>query len=147
MSKSRSGFGTGFIIITRQSLNPSSQLPNEILKPSFLGFQMEQNLELSNQLLKQVLSTNQLPDKLIQQLKDAAESAKQFSYSPYSKFRVGAALLTKQGQIILGCNVENASYGGTICAERTAFVKAIVALLIVKRDHRIYRHCSDYRCR
>lgn len=55
----------------------------------------------------------------------AAIQAKEFAYSRYSKFRVGAALLTVDGQIIKGCNVENASYGGTICAERTAFVKAV----------------------
>ncbi|KAG0287325.1 hypothetical protein BGZ96_008778, partial [Linnemannia gamsii] len=48
-----------------------------------------------------------------------------FSYSPYSKFRVGAALRTVDGKIYQGCNVENASYGGAICAERTAFVKAV----------------------
>ncbi|KAJ3222771.1 hypothetical protein HK099_001939 [Clydaea vesicula] len=54
-----------------------------------------------------------------------AQKAKQNSYSPYSKFRVGAALLTKSNKIYTGCNVENASYGGTICAERTAFVKAV----------------------
>lgn len=51
--------------------------------------------------------------------------AREFSYSPYSKFRVGAALLSKTGNLYLGCNVENASYGGAICAERTAFVKAV----------------------
>ncbi|MBR5128749.1 MAG: cytidine deaminase [Firmicutes bacterium] len=47
------------------------------------------------------------------------------SYAPFSKFRVGAALLTKKGKLYTGINVENSSYGGTICAERTAFVKAI----------------------
>ena len=47
------------------------------------------------------------------------------SYSPFSKFRVGAALLTKSGEIITGVNIENSSLGATICAERTAFVKAI----------------------
>lgn len=47
------------------------------------------------------------------------------SYAPFSKFRVGAALLAKNGQVFTGCNVENSSFGGTICAERTAFVKAI----------------------
>jgi len=60
-------------------------------------------------------------ERLIQ----AAIEAKNGSYSPYSKFRVGAALLTKDGQIIKGANVENASYGGAICAERTAIVKAV----------------------
>ncbi len=47
------------------------------------------------------------------------------SYAPFSNFRVGAALLTEDGHIFTGCNVENSSFGGTICAERTAFVKAI----------------------
>ena len=47
------------------------------------------------------------------------------SYSPFSKFRVGAALLTKSGEIVTGVNIENSSLGATICAERTAFVKAI----------------------
>ena len=51
--------------------------------------------------------------------------AKEHSHSPYSKFRVGAALLTDTGEIIDGCNVENASYGLSICAERTALVKAV----------------------
>lgn len=52
-------------------------------------------------------------------------NAKEHSHSPYSKFRVGAALLTDTGEIIDGCNVENASYGLSICAERTALVKAV----------------------
>ncbi len=51
--------------------------------------------------------------------------AREHSYSPYSGFSVGAALLRKDGSILHGCNVENASYGGTICAERTAIVKSV----------------------
>ena len=47
------------------------------------------------------------------------------SYAPFSKFRVGAALLAKDGRIFTGCNVENSSFGGTICAERTAFFRAV----------------------
>ncbi len=53
-----------------------------------------------------------------------AASAKQHSYSPYSKFRVGAAVLTDDGVIFSGCNVENASYGLSICAERNAIFQA-----------------------
>ena len=47
------------------------------------------------------------------------------AYAPFSKFKVGAALLGKDGKVYTGVNVENSSFGGTICAERTAFVKAI----------------------
>ena len=57
-------------------------------------------------------------------IEKAAEAAK-IAYSPYSKYHVGAALLTKSGEIFTGCNVENASYGATNCAERTAFFKAV----------------------
>jgi len=47
------------------------------------------------------------------------------SYSPYSKFAVGAALLTENGNLYTGCNIESAAYSATICAERTALVKAV----------------------
>jgi len=54
-----------------------------------------------------------------------AKEAMKNSYSPYSKFAVGSALLTKSGKVYLGCNIENASYGATNCAERTALFKAV----------------------
>ena len=54
-----------------------------------------------------------------------AVAAQQFAHAPYSNYQVGAALLAESGKIFTGCNVENASYGLSICAERTAIVKAI----------------------
>jgi len=55
----------------------------------------------------------------------AAQAARARSYSPYSHYAVGAAVLTRSEQIFTGCNIENASYGATVCAERVAIWKAI----------------------
>ena len=59
------------------------------------------------------------------QLLEAAKEAKKYSYAPYSNFHVGAALYCKDGSIYTGCNIENAAFTPTNCAERTAFFKAV----------------------
>lgn len=59
--------------------------------------------------------------ELVRLAKEAMENA----YAPYSHFKVGAALLAKDGRVFMGCNIENASYGATNCAERTAIFKAV----------------------
>ena len=66
-----------------------------------------------------------LTNETINELIEKAIYGQSFSYSPYSSFRVGAALLSKDGRIYTGCNIENAAYSPTNCAERTAFFKAI----------------------
>jgi cytidine deaminase len=66
-----------------------------------------------------------LSDNLLQEMIRQARRASQRAYCPYSRFRVGAAALTSEGKIFAGCNVENASYGLTICAERSAIFRAI----------------------
>lgn len=91
-------------------------------------------------------------DKNLADLIDAARSVLDRSYSPYSKFRVAAAVLTNRGNIYTGVNVENASYGLTICAERTALVKAISegerefeALVVVADTERPISPCGACR--
>lgn len=60
-----------------------------------------------------------------EQIVSMAKNAMQYSYSPYSGYKVGAALLCKDGSVYTGCNIENAGYSSTNCAERTAFFKAV----------------------
>ena len=66
-----------------------------------------------------------LTQETIKELIVRAIEARKKSYSPYSRYQVGAALLTANGRIITGCNIENAAYTPTNCAERTAFFKAV----------------------
>lgn len=63
--------------------------------------------------------------KQIEEMIELAIRQMEFSYAPYSRFRVGAALLSKGGQMYTGCNIENAGFSPTNCAERTAFFKAV----------------------
>lgn len=63
--------------------------------------------------------------KQIEEMIELAVRQMEFSYVPYSGFRVGAALLSKSGKIYTGCNIENAGFSPTNCAERTAFFKAV----------------------
>ncbi|MFN3414354.1 MAG: cytidine deaminase [Thermoanaerobaculum sp.] len=78
---------------------------------------------------------------VIRQLLEKAKQAQARAYAPYSRFPVGAAILTEDGRVFLGCNVENASFGLTICAERNAIAATVlagarpVAVAIVGNQH------------
>ncbi len=86
-------------------------------------------------LLTVNLNSAALEQDQIDSLIDAAKDARKNSYSPYSKFKVGAAILTKSGRNIRGTNVENAAYGPTNCAERTAIFTAVTeGEIVVDKD-------------
>lgn len=86
--------------------------------------------------------SQKVPASVTKLWKKALEAQKK-SYSPYSKYPVGSAIESESGKIYSGCNVENASFGGTVCAERTAFLKAVSegekrfkrAFVVVKNPH------------
>ncbi len=90
--------------------------------------------------------------KEYQGLISAAKKAKLTAYAPYSKFHVGAAVLTVDGQIFTGCNIENSSFSLTICAERVAIFKAIShgaskfkAIAVISDDHGFTPPCGACR--
>jgi cytidine deaminase len=91
-------------------------------------------------------------DPDIRRLVRAAKAASRRAYAKYSKFRVGAAALTKDGQVFTGCNIENASYSLTICAERVALFnavssgsKGIVALAVYAKGDKPIPPCGACR--
>lgn len=87
----------------------------------------------------------------VEALISKAYEAQKFSYSPYSHFQVGAALLSKDGKVYLGCNIENGAYTPTNCAERTAFFKAVsegnkefLAIAIVGNKESVVPDMEDF---
>jgi len=69
---------------------------------------------------------NSIDEPTWQRLIEEATAASRNAHAPYSKFDVGAALLTSSGEVVRGCNVENATFGATVCAERVALANAVV---------------------
>src|SRR5258708_9269453 len=96
------------------------------------------------------MATEKLSQEQREHLLQSAREAMQRAYAPYSHFKVGAALLTSEGRIFSGCNVENASYGLTNCAERTAIFSAvaqagpglIIRAIVVVNNHEV--PCSPF---
>lgn len=98
--------------------------------------------------------SNDLTPAQLAELQQRAAAAAQNSYSPYSRFRVGAALLLEDGSIVTGCNVENASYRLTTCAEQNAITTAVAlhgpsirirAIVIANLNHAASQPCGACR--
>jgi cytidine deaminase len=99
---------------------------------------------------------SRLTPEIEKSLWSAAESVAERAHAPFSDFHVGAALLTSEGEVVTGCNVENSSYGLTNCAERTAVFRAVAegklskgvsidAIAVVERKHRSCTPCGACR--
>lgn len=84
-------------------------------------------------------------------LLDRAKEAREMAYAPYSRFKVGAALLTREGEIFTGCNIENSSYSATVCAERVCVFKGVsqgfteFTALALYAGSRIIAPCGECR--
>lgn len=104
----------------------------------------------SGKTMKLQLGQLKLSKQQLKALRSQAKLGQKQSYSPYSKFRVGSSILTKKGNIFSGCNIENASYGATVCAERVAVWKAqssgdhspIIAVYVVVNAEEAWPPCG-----
>ena len=90
---------------------------------------------------KPTIKPTHVPASLLDQLVQEATAVRERAYAPYSNYRVGAAIATRQGSIFVGCNVENSTFGATICAERGAIMQMVafgetepIACAVVTKD-------------
>jgi len=93
-----------------------------------------------------------VPSESLHELARLARAARRKAHAPFSRFKVGAALRTRDGHVVTGCNVENASYGLTLCAERVAVFKAVSegikrfdAIAVVADSDRLTAPCGPCR--
>src|SRR5271169_2530778 len=86
---------------------------------------MDSGVTIANHEIRLNMQRKQLSAAMRERLLRSARSVMKNAYAPFSNFRVGAAILTSRGQVFVGCNVENSSYGMTNCAERTAIFSAV----------------------